>query len=262
MAIMADMWADSKDQCSIMDHNPFIAKSLGVTMEEWMLLRGEIMYDDDPLLVKKGERLYSVRLNREAIKQRKYSEQQSKNGMSGSKKRWKNGYGIAMVSLSPGHGEGIAKGVAKNSSSSSSSPDPDPDPEKMKKKKREEKIIKNYSALKDCAPPSNGTMTWASYAEAYRSRYEVDPVRNAKVNSRMKQLVERLGSTDAPIVAAYYVSLSDPFYLKTRHSVDILVRDCEALHTRFMTKDSSRSPPTSMIEYLARQFPEAREEGG
>lgn len=43
--------------------------------------------------------------------------------------------------------------------------------------------------------------TWAAYATAYRTRHGVAPVRNAKVNSNVRQIVQRLGHSEAPLVS-------------------------------------------------------------
>lgn len=123
IAILADMWVDSKDQCSILDCDPFIAKSLGVPLKEWMALRGEIQHTDEPLLIQKDGRLYSQRLKDEVMKQRKYAEQQREKGVAGASKRWgkpyKRGHSTGIAQASSGHSTGIAEGMAGDSSSSS-----------------------------------------------------------------------------------------------------------------------------------------------
>lgn len=94
-AICDDMWSDSKDQCSVLDNNKFIAKSLGVSEEEWLVLRAEIQNEAEPLLMEKNGRLYSKRLKIEAEKQRNYRAEQQKLGEAGARKRW--GKGIKML---------------------------------------------------------------------------------------------------------------------------------------------------------------------
>ena len=107
--------------------------------------------------------------------------------------------------------------------------------------------------------PTKTAKIWDAYAEAHQRRYGTAPVRNAKVNGQLSKVIDRIGADSSPGVAAFYVSLADAFYVRVRHSTDILLRDCEGLHTRWVTGDRGRaSPPKSMVEYLTKQFPENR----
>lgn len=80
---------------------------------------------------------------------------------------------------------------------------------------------------------TNGDV-WNAYADAYSQRYGVDPVRNAKVNSMIKQVVDRIGK-DAVHVAAFYVQHNEFQYIRSTHSVNLLLRDCESLRTQWAT---------------------------
>ena len=91
MSILSDMWVDSKDQCSVLDCNSFIAKALGVPVEAWLTLRGEIQHEHEPLLVEENGRLYSERLKEEACKQRKFRKLQSEKGIKSAKARFNRG---------------------------------------------------------------------------------------------------------------------------------------------------------------------------
>ncbi len=75
---------------------------------------------------------------------------------------------------------------------------------------------------------------WLSYSDAYLSRYGEEPVRNARVNSMVKQLVERLGDEAIPVVA-FYVHHNDPFYCKSAHAISLCLRDAEGLRTQWKT---------------------------
>lgn len=81
----------------------------------------------------------------------------------------------------------------------------------------------------------NSVPAWEAYAGAYRQRYGVDPVRNAKVNGQLTQLVKRLGEGDAVHVAAFYVNHNAAFYVRARHPIDMLLRDCEGMRTQWAT---------------------------
>ena len=76
---------------------------------------------------------------------------------------------------------------------------------------------------------------WAAYSAAYFNRYGAEPVRNAKINGQLAQIIDRLGADEAPHVAACYVGSSNAFYVARRHSVDCLLRDCESLRTEWAT---------------------------
>lgn len=84
-------------------------------------------------------------------------------------------------------------------------------------------------------PKSDGALAFEAYAEGYRFKYGVDPVRNAKVNSQFTQLVKRLGAEDAAAVARWYPSHKLALYVRSGHAVDLLVRDAEKLRTECVT---------------------------
>lgn len=79
--------------------------------------------------------------------------------------------------------------------------------------------------------PMNGT-TWEAYAEAYRGRYRVEPVRNATVNAQISNLVRRLGE-EAPHVVRFYLGQNRAYYLQSCHPVGLCLRDAEALRTQW-----------------------------
>lgn len=77
--------------------------------------------------------------------------------------------------------------------------------------------------------------TWESFSNAYRKRYGSDPVRNATTNSQMSNVVKRIGEEEAPEVAAFFVTLNDPWYMKQGHAIGILLKDCEKIRTMWVT---------------------------
>lgn len=93
-------------------------------------------------------------------------------------------------------------------------------------KKRERKA-------KEAGPTS--VETWQAYADAYRVRYGVQPVRNARVNAQLSQLVHRLGAEEAPGVARFYVAHRNALYVNAKHCTDLLLRDAEKLRTEWVT---------------------------
>lgn len=83
------------------------------------------------------------------------------------------------------------------------------------------------------APPTR--MAWLAYDTAYQERYGVKAVRNAKANALIAQLVKRLGATEAPDVARWYVRHNSALYVRSKHTLDLLIRDCEGLRTEWIT---------------------------
>lgn len=88
--------------------------------------------------------------------------------------------------------------------------------------------------------------TWEAYADAYRSRYGVEPMRNAKVNGQLAQFVQRIPASEAPEVARFYVRHNNGYYVRRGHCVDGLLSDAEKLRTEWATD-------TRMTETKARQ---------
>ncbi len=77
--------------------------------------------------------------------------------------------------------------------------------------------------------------TWNAYCAAYSDRYGVQPVRNAKVNTQVKQLVQRIG-VEAPEVAEFYVrSVNDAFIIRGFHDLGLMLSRCEAYRTQWAT---------------------------
>lgn len=77
--------------------------------------------------------------------------------------------------------------------------------------------------------------TWRAYSAAYFARYQIEPVRNATVNSQLALFCKRLSQSEAPMVAAFYLTHNDPYYVKKRHPVGQLLKDVEGLRTQWAT---------------------------
>jgi len=74
---------------------------------------------------------------------------------------------------------------------------------------------------------------WGAYSAAFLRRYEVEPKRNARVNTRLRNLVEVLGADDAPQVAGWYVEHNSSRYVRGGHSIRDLLSDAESLHAQW-----------------------------
>jgi len=88
---------------------------------------------------------------------------------------------------------------------------------------------------KPAKPAASGV--WEAYREAYSRRYGTDPVRNAKVNAQLSQLVSRVGLEPAIGIAAWFLTHRGGWYCQQKHSVGCLLQDCEKLHTEWRTSD-------------------------
>lgn len=124
-----------------------------------------------------------------------------------------------------------------------------PEPEKKKR-------IKIYDGPPAEEPPSIAKVTpamrvWERYKSAYLDKYKTEPVRNAVVNSQISNLVKRIGEEAAPDVAAFYVQHSDAFYVRARHPLGLLLRDCEGLHTQWITGKTVTSSQARKIDETA-----------
>jgi uncharacterized protein YdaU (DUF1376 family) len=112
----------------------------------------------------------------------------------------------------------------------SPSPSPSPSPENTKVSKTVATGVNPIATKKHVS-----SETWASYAKAYEQRYGVEPVRNASVNAMLASLVNKLGESEAPAVAAFYVSHQKASYVAAGHSVKLLMLDAESLRTQWAT---------------------------
>ena len=105
-------------------------------------------------------------------------------------------------------------------------------------------LIPEGVAAENSAPPANKPdtelqaacrETWKKYSNAYFNRYGTEPVRNAKVNGQVKQFVQRLGYTESPLVAEFFLTHNNSYYAGRLHSVDCLLADAEKLRTEWAT---------------------------
>jgi hypothetical protein len=95
-------------------------------------------------------------------------------------------------------------------------------------------VLKPKQKPKTDAQQANAN-TWDAYTIAYLERYGVEPVRNAKVNTQIAQLVQRLGADEAPQVAMFYVTINDSFFIRASHELGLLVSRAEGIRTQWLT---------------------------
>ena len=104
----------------------------------------------------------------------------------------------------------------------------------LSKNKEEEEEL-NLGTGKKPEPPAVTKRIWEAYSAAYRNRHGAEPLRNARVNSQLKQFSQCVPLAEAPAIAEFYLSHSDAFYVKQRHPVGLLLKDAEKLRTEWIT---------------------------
>lgn len=102
--------------------------------------------------------------------------------------------------------------------------------------------------------------TWKAYAEAYAARYGAAPVRNAAVNAKVKQFVQRLGRNEAPAVAAWFAqNANDAFVVRNCHSVGVLLAGAEGYRTQWATGQTMTNTRARQIDQSQANFSAADE---
>lgn len=77
-------------------------------------------------------------------------------------------------------------------------------------------------------------LAFESYKNAFYLRYKIEPVRSAKTNAAIAQIVSRVGHEEAPGMLDFFVWHNDPFYLKSMHQIGLALRDCESLRIQYL----------------------------
>jgi len=97
-------------------------------------------------------------------------------------------------------------------------------------------------------------LTWKHFTNAYFKRYNIEPVKNAKVFSVIKLFVARIGFADAPYVAEFFVNHNERFYVQRSHPVDSMLKDCEGLRTQWATNRPMTSTQAHQLDKTASNF--------
>jgi|CXWL01.1.fsa_nt_gi uncharacterized protein YdaU (DUF1376 family) len=182
--------------------------------------------------------LYNERLYAEWNKTHEIAEVRARAGKKGMEKRWDN----KRIT------NDITNTITKDNQSQSQSQSQKNRRTSEPSESHSDKEIKTSGTVQDSVPMVNGVGVWNSYAEAYRGRYGVLPVRNRTVNSHLKQICERLGAQEAPQVAEFYLHHNKQFYVVARHPTNLLLRDCEGLRTEWVTGIKSTSGEARNLE--------------
>lgn len=115
-------------------------------------------------------------------------------------------------------------------------------PSAVKKSKSKKEPGENFS--------EDNKKIWDEYFNAYRYRYGVEPVRNARVNSQVSQLRQRIGVEDAIAVVNFFLTHNDSWYLKQTHSFGVCLRDAETLRTQMLNGRAITSVDVKRVEKM------------
>jgi hypothetical protein len=100
----------------------------------------------------------------------------------------------------------------------------------------------------------NSSETWEYFTNAFFQRYKTMPVRNLTVNSQMLNFVKRVGIKDAPLIAEFYVTHNNFYYIKNCHKVGLLLNDAEKLATEWKTGNTMTDQRARQIDQTQTNF--------
>lgn len=89
---------------------------------------------------------------------------------------------------------------------------------------------------------------WVAYKNAYHHRYGTDPIRNAKINALVKQLVQRLGSESSGVAEYFVRNVNEAFVVRQMHDLGLLVGKAEMYRTQWATGQSMTNTRAQQID--------------
>lgn len=110
--------------------------------------------------------------------------------------------------------------------------------------------------LKQERPGGRGTPTpvalaFQAYQQAIKAKYNADYPPSAKANGQLANVVGRVGRELVVAVVNWYLAHQDPFYARTKHSLDYLVRDCEKFSLEVQAASGAAAPRAPTIAKVA-----------
>lgn len=191
-------------------------------------------------------RRHNKRADAEIAKALDAIDVQSRKGKEGAEKRWtaerarRSADVIPLNRVADGIPDGVADGIPDGVTGASSQPlsllasvtastaqelsHPTPKAEKHS-------AARSASASKE----SRTAKVWSAYSAAFKERYGVEPVRNARVNGQLCKFLDAVPADEAPGISASYVRSSRSIYVSAKHPVSLLLRDAEGLRTEWAT---------------------------
>lgn len=89
-------------------------------------------------------------------------------------------------------------------------------------------------------------LIWAAYRDSMTARYPmVEPLRNAKINSQVRQIAQALPAAEAPEIVRFYVSMNTPYYVRQTHDLGALLKDMVAVRTRWAAAQAGVAMPSA-----------------
>lgn len=111
------------------------------------------------------------------------------------------------------------------------------------------KVVAEPVDEKETALQSACRATWAAYGEAYAALYGAPPLRNAAVNAKIKQFVQRIGYEESPEVARFYVERVRERLVSQRfHDVGLLLSGAEGYRTQWYTNTTMTGTRAQQID--------------
>lgn len=103
------------------------------------------------------------------------------------------------------------------------------------------------------ANPDN-VATWNAYAKAYRARYGTLPESNQKTRGQVASFVKLVGREKAPLLAAYYVTHNNRWFVQTRHEFGGLLKAYQQVATDYAIGQQSTQQAAVQTEKAQTNF--------
>lgn len=113
--------------------------------------------------------------------------------------------------------------------------------------------VKKNRTTGEGVPPSPVAQAFKAYSEGIKRKYNADYPGSGKANGQLANVVGRVGRENVVALVNYYLGHQDPFYGRTKHSLDYLVRDCEKFWLELQASGAaeSRAPTHARVALLA-----------
>lgn len=101
------------------------------------------------------------------------------------------------------------------------------------------------------ADKTNTAKVFDAYSAAYAKRYGEAPPRNAKSMGICSHFLGRIPADEAPLVAEFYVSHSDSWYVRQLHPLTLMLKDAEKLRTEWKRGHQMNAGTARQVELQA-----------
>jgi hypothetical protein len=106
---------------------------------------------------------------------------------------------------------------------------------------------------------SDSTKCWDAYSYSYIHVYgeEATPVRNARANAQIKQLIGYVGPEEAELLCRVYPTMKDSYYHHQRHPLGLLISQYQKIRTDMKLGRSVSRKEAAKKEELSSNIDEA-----